>query len=74
VLERVAEGICVLWGMIMLRGVARGIEFSSWPREAMVEGGVCVEGDICGGVRCKGSKRAPTMDESGPLNVGDGVA
>ena len=39
----------------------------------MVEVGVCVEGEICCGVRCRGSKETPTMDESGPLKVGNEV-
>jgi len=41
--------------------------------ETMVEDVVCVEGGMYCGVRCRGSKEIPTMDESGPLKVGDGV-
>jgi len=52
----VACGISVLGGMVICSGVACGISVLAvllW--EAMVESGVWVEGDICGGVKWSGS-------------------
>ena len=58
-------------GMVMCSGVASGMEvFCCWV-DAIVEEGVCVDGESCRGVRCKGSKGTPTRDESGPLKVGN---
>jgi len=62
-------GISTLKGISMWSGVACGMVL--W--ETMVEGGVCVVGDKCGGVRWSGSKGISTKEGSGPLKVGDGV-